>query len=162
MKKLYTLVPLLIGFILLQSFNVPDEKNIKRVMKDYRHEQGFMLIAIPACVVRPFIPDEEQIAKDLMKNIKMVRVLVGEEVENSVAGELAHDMKNFLSSGRYKDFLEVITPDEKITIKGCEKNGVLTELVIFVNSPNESVVVQVTGNFVLQDLANSAKLLADL
>lgn len=162
MKKLYILVPLLIGSILFQSFHAPEGKNIKRVMKEYRHEQGFMLIAIPAFVVRPFIPAEEEIARDLMKSIKMVRVLVGEDIERTIAGELAYDMKNFLSAGQYQDFLEVITPDEKIMIKGCEKNGVLTELVIFVNSPSESVVVQVTGSFVLEDLATSAALLADL
>jgi hypothetical protein len=163
MKKYYIITSVLLAFVLLTAFSIPGGKSVKSVMKEYRHEKGFMLISVPACIVRPFIPAEEQIAKDIMKDVKMFRVLVGnEEADKGVFGELAYDVGSLLTSEYYHDFLEVITPEEKVMIKGREKNGVLTELVIFVNSPEESVIVQVTGKFLLKDLAKSARLVADL
>lgn len=164
MKNVYITIAVLSSFLLLQSFHTPEVRNIKHIMKEYRHEKGFMLISLPAFLVRPFIPAEEEAAKQFMNDVKMFRVLIGQpEVDKSVTGNLADDVLHFLDDNHYKQFLTVITPEEKVVIKGVEKNGIIKELVVFVNSTEESIIVQITGNIVLNELVcGASNLVADL
>lgn len=162
MKKIYMFVSVLTVFVLFQGFQVTKDKNIKHLMKDYRHEKGFMMVSVPAFVVRPFIPEEEQAVKHLMKNVKMFRVLIShEEVDPRTTDRLALDVQNFFGGIVYRDLVEIKTDDENVIIKGKVDRDRMTELIVFVNTREESVIVQITGDFLLEDLANTTKMLAE-
>ena len=163
MKKTALIITVILSALLMQSFHSPGSKKLKNVMKEYRHEQGVMFFAVPAWIIRPFIPAEEETAKALLKDVKMFRILITKpEARSEVNHAFANDMNIYFgNTEQYKDLLTVISPDEQVSIKAREENGNIMELIIFVNSPDETVCLQVTGNINLNKISEATSLIAD-
>lgn len=129
-------------------------RNIKKVMKKYRKEEGFFAMNIPASIVRIMVPKEEKEVKDFLKDIKKIRFLIYDDDPSGslIVKSCRKDMDALFKSGGYIDLLTVTNASETIKIRAVPDGENLKDLVIFVNNEDELVLINFQGSLDLQKM----------
>ncbi len=95
---------------------------------------------------------------DIFKKLKRVRIIAGEDKEYLKAYE--KDMETVKASDRYEEMAQVTDEDTDMRVFAHPKGENVGEMLVFVKTGDESVILQLIGDItpeMIADIANSAK-----
>lgn len=89
-----------------------------------------------------FIGENDQDAKDLLASVKGLKVLIS-ETPNS---QLSSEAFSIARSGGYEELIRVNDGDDKVRIMVQEKGDLIQDVLVLVESDDEFVFINLTGN----------------
>ena len=116
----------------------------------------FTSINVPMFIAKPVIKkalreegkDNDEIIK-LVKKVSKIKVLT---VENGDRAMLK-DFANYLNNNNYKDWATIKHDGDNVNIRVKQKDDVIKNMLITVNSDKELVFVDVKGSFTADDIS---------
>ena len=124
------------------------EKNFRTFYRNHKSDDGVLNLNIPPQLARIFIPDEEILIKDFLKETSSLRLLIKQESDT----ELASELSSMLSSSDYKDLIFVKDGSEFVRICAKMNKDKIQEIIITVNDSDNFVAVQLKGNYSMATL----------
>lgn len=153
-KKLLLIICLLCGSIVYAQ-----NSTMNKLFEKYENEDDITVISISKAMFK-MMPDNMNTndvnIESIMHKIEFMRILTSDkanlkETMNSEFKSLIDNDKNYEELMRIKNGKAIITFNAR-------KNGdIISELVMLVNEENNFVVIQIAGNFTLDDVQEIAK-----
>jgi hypothetical protein len=104
-------------------------------------------MSIQNSLIRIFIPKEETEVKEFLKDIRKIRFLVYDDPSGSgIVKSCKKDMDALFKNKGYIELLTVIDDSETVKIRAIPDGDNLKDMVIFVNSTDELVIVNFVGS----------------
>lgn len=124
----------------------------------------FTSINVPMFIAKPVIKkalreegkDNDEIIK-LVKKVSKIKVLT---VENGDRAMLK-DFANYLNNNNYEDWATIKHDGDNVNIRVKQKDDVIKNMLITVNSDKELVFVDVKGSFTADDISKMIASAAD-
>ena len=127
------------------SLNAAAGDDFDKLFSKYAASDGITSVNLTESIIRiasNFLNEEDKDAKDLLRDIESVKLLTSEGVSMD---KLAADAKALLKAGDYEDLIRVNEEDEYVRIMVKEDNDIIRDIIVFVESPDEVVFINVTG-----------------
>ncbi len=150
---------LLIICLLCGSIVYAQNSTMNKLFEKYENEDDITVISISKAMFK-MMPDNMNTndvnIESIMHKIEFMRILTSDkanlkEMMNSEFKSLIDNDKNYEELMRIKNGKAIITFNAR-------KNGdIISELVMLVNEENNFVVIQIAGNFTLDDVQEIAK-----
>lgn len=147
-RNIGSIITLLVTAMFLTGFTAPDKQaDFRKIMKKYRREEGFFTLSIPTSIIKILVPKDETEAKELLKDIKKIRLLVYDEGTTSspIVISCKNDLEVLFKYGTYVDLLTINDDSETVKIRAIPDGDNLKELTIFVYNEGQLVVVNFVG-----------------
>jgi hypothetical protein len=152
MKKLAVLLGLALT-IITQAQTTP----LTAVIDKYAGMEGYTYVYITEYMFQlaaTIAEEDDPEAKELMNNLKTLVVLTANaETNANRTVRFADEVKNALPKGNYKVLLKVVDGTENVDILANEQNGIINELILTVKSPDEDLLLILTGQINLKSIA---------
>lgn len=116
----------------------------------------FTSINVPMFIAKPMIKkalredgeDNEEIIK-LVKKVSKIKVLTVENGDRT----MLKDFANYLNNNNYEDWATIKHEGDNVNIRVKQKDDVIKNMLITVNSDKELVFVDVKGSFTANDIS---------
>lgn len=157
MKKLYSISAILILIISLQSCMVSQKPKIYFFDSGNYDQSGtkFVSINVPMFLAKPIVKRalrEDGESEELINLISKVSDIKVTTVENGNQ-KMMKDFAKYLSTNNFEEWMTVKKETETINFSAKQKGEVIKNLMIAINSAEEMVFVDVTGNFTADDIS---------
>jgi hypothetical protein len=128
----------------------------KKIMKSYRGEKGFVSFSVPAFLVRILVAEEDQEVRDILMDIRSIRILACENAEGNscLVNECIHDFRAFFRDSRYVSLLEVSDQRDRIEIMAVPGEGEFHDLTLIVRDDHNFAVIHLRGSVDMEKLSN--------
>lgn len=120
----------------------------RKIMNTYRGEKGFVSFSVPMFLIKPFIKEEDQEVKDLLRDIRKIRILVCENaaLNPRAINNCMQDFAGFFRDSYYTDLLTVTDNDETVIIKAIPGNNCMHDIILIASDDQEFIVVHLLGS----------------
>ena len=122
---------------------------------DFKNNSQYVSINVPTFLAKSYVrkslkkANESKEVLDLVKKIKDVKVLVVGQSKTNVR----KDFQNFLDRNKYEEWMSIHQEGQLIRLNASNNNDVINRMIISVNDNDESVYVDVKGNFSADDIS---------
>ena len=157
MKKVFFLLPL---FLLAAIASQAQNDAITRFFEKYVNDEKFTVVYISpkmfqmASKIEADDPDWNKV-REVVKDLGGLRVLVGDSIGNGIA--LYKEALGKVPTNEYSELLTVRDKEENVRIWTKDSGNIISELLLLVGSPDEFVLLSITGNIDLDKIARLAK-----
>lgn len=157
MKKVFFLLPL---FLLAAISTQAQNDAITRFFDKYVNDEKFTVVYISpkmfqmASKIEADDPEWNKV-REVVKDLGGLRVLVGDSIGNGVA--LYKEALGKVPTNEYSELLTVRDKDENVRIWTKDSGNIISELLLLVGSPDEFVLLSLTGNIDLDKISRLAK-----
>lgn len=159
MKIIKNIFLIIAMMLLMQSCIVSSGKRDMVYFSDSGKDYGgarFISINVPMFIAKPAIKkalredgkDHEEIIK-LVKKVSKIKVLTVENGDRT----MLKDFTNYLNSNNYEDWATIRHDGDNVNIRVKQKDDVIKNMLITVNSDKELVFVDVRGSFTADDIS---------
>lgn len=152
MKKIAVLTGLIALTINLWS----QQSTVKALVEKYQGQEGYTYVYITEYMFQlagTFVAEEDPETKDLLNNLKSLIVIsASAEVNAKRSVRFADEINNTIPKSTYKVLMKVKEDDEDVDILANETEGVIHELILTVKSPDEDLLLILTGNIDLKSI----------
>jgi hypothetical protein len=145
-------------FAVLLSLNLQAGEGFDKLFAKYSGDEEVTTINLTESMINifsKFLGDEDQEARELLKSIESVKLITS---EGKSKGAMAIDAQKVLASG-YDELLRVNEGKETVKVMVKENGNLINDVIIFVDSIDEFVFINVTGQI---DPAQVGKVLKTL
>ena len=147
MRRIITVLLLVLAtsFAMGQDF-------IDQVFKQYVGKQGFTSVVISPQVftLLSAIDPNDKDLKTISEKISSLKILVSEDKAIGFTNEIRSKMK----STNFVSIMEVIDGKQKVNFYVKQSGETITDFVLIAIDDKEEVLLSITGNFKLNELAN--------
>lgn len=102
-----------------------------------------------------FIGEDDVDAKKLLESVKGVKLLISE----SPNSKLKTDANTLVKSGSYEELMKIKDGADNIRIMVQESGDIIKDVIVLVDSPDEFVFINLTGNIDPQQVGKVLKTL---
>lgn len=158
MKIIKNLFLIVCAIFLMQSCIVSEKPNMAYFSDSGRDFKGarFASVNVPMFLAKPIIKkalredgeDNEEVIK-LVKKVSKIKVLTVENGDRS----MLQDFVSYLNDNNYEDWATIKHDGDNVNIRVKQKDDVIKNMLITVNSDKELVFVDVRGNFTIDDIS---------
>jgi len=159
MKIIKNIFLIVCTMFLMQSCIVSSGKGNMAYFSDSGNDfkgARFTSINVPVFIARPVIKkalredgeDNEEIIK-LVKKVSKIKVLTVENGDRTILKDFA----NYLNNNNYEDWATIKHDGDNVNIRVKQKDNVIKNMLITVNSDKELVFVDVKGSFTADDIS---------
>jgi len=143
----------LLAAAFLMVFSSYANDPIKELMSKYKGEKGITTINISngLLFLLSCVDNDDELDK-MSKNLDGIRIIVDESRGEKV--RFTDELKEYIAKGGYEEMITVNEEDEKVRILIKHNKEKIQEMLILVDSDDENVLVQMTGDFKLSDLGD--------
>ena len=141
MKLILSLV-----FAVTLSLNATAGDGFDKLYSKYSATEGVTSINLSESIIKiasKFLSDEDQEAKEVLQDIESIKLLTSEGTTNT---NLIKEAKALLKSDGYEDLIRVNEGDEFVRIMVKESNEIIKDIIVYVESKDEFVFINVTGD----------------
>lgn len=93
-------------------------------------------------IMSNFIGDDDVAAQELLNNVESLKLLISEKSDS----KLSADAHAFVKSGKYEDLVKVNDGGNKVRIMVQENGDIIKDVVALVESEDEFIIINLTGN----------------
>ena len=149
---------LLIISLFCGSFIYAQSSNFNRLFEKYENEDDVTIINISKAMFN-LIPGNIKTGnvdiKNIVPKIESMRLLTSES--NSVKEKMAVEFKTIIEKDKeYEELMRIKSGKSIVTFHFKKKEDLISELIMFVNDEKDFVVMQLLGNFLLDDIKKIA------
>ncbi|WP_426274370.1 DUF4252 domain-containing protein [Chryseobacterium sp. S-02] len=159
MKIIKNIFLIVCTMFLMQSCIVSSGKGNMAYFSDSGNDfkgARFTSINVPMFIAKPVIKkalredgeDNEEIIK-LVKKVSKIKVLTVENGDRTILKDFA----NYLNNNNYEDWATIKHDGDNVNIRVKQKDNVIKNMLITVNSDKELVFVDVKGSFTADDIS---------
>jgi len=159
MKIIKNIFLIVCTMFLMQSCIVSSGKGNMAYFSDSGNDfkgARFTSINVPMFIAKPVIKkalredgeDNEEIIK-LVKKVSKIKVLTVENGDKTILKDFA----NYLNNNNYEDWATIKHDGDNVNIRVKQKDNVIKNMLITVNSDKELVFVDVKGSFTADDIS---------
>jgi len=138
------ILSLVMGVML--SLNVSAGDGFDKLYSKYSTTEGITSINLSESIIKiasKFLGDDDQEAKEVLNDIESIKLLTSEGTTNT---NLLNEAKELLKSEGYEDLIRVNEGDEYVRIMVKESNEIIKDIIVYVESKDEFVFINVTGD----------------
>lgn len=157
MKKTLLLLP----FVLLLAAAAPAQNDaINRFFNQYMEDERFTVVFVSPkmfSLVSKISTDDEEWEKyrEAIGGLTGLRVLTSDSIANGIA--LYKEALNKVPAGEYSELLTVRDCQENVRIWVKDSGNIINELLLLVGSPDEFVLLSLTGRIDLDKISEISK-----
>ena len=124
--------------------------------EEYREQSNLEVVKIPSFIIRPMLRSELAKEEDgaevlaIIKKLKSFKMRTG-KVNSSQA---MVDFNNYLTRQHFDDWVVVKSKDKLVSIRAIQTGDLIKTLFITINTGGEVMLLDVKGNFTVQDITN--------
>jgi hypothetical protein len=158
MKIIKNLFLIVCAIFLMQSCIVSEKPNMAYFSDSGKDFKGarFASVNVPMFLAKPIIKkalredgeDNEDVIK-LVKKVSKIKVLTVENGDRS----MLQDFVSYLNDNNYEDWATIKHDGDNVNIRVKQKDDVIKNMLITVNSDKDLVFVDVRGNFTIDDIS---------
>lgn len=158
MKIIKNLFLIVCAIFLMQSCIVSEKPNMAYFSDSGKDFKGarFASVNVPMFLAKPIIKkalredgeDNEEVIK-LVKKVSKIKVLTVENGDRT----MLQDFVSYLNDNNYEDWATIKHDGDNVNIRVKQKDDVIKNMLITVNSDKDLVFVDVRGNFTIDDIS---------
>lgn len=157
MKKLLVLLPL---FMLIAAVAPAQNDAINRFFSQYMEDQRFTVVFVSPkmfSLVSKISTDDEDWEKvrEVVGGLTGLRVLTSDSIDNGLA--IYKEALSKVPANEYSELLTVRDGNENVRIWVKDQANVINELLLLVGSPDEFVLLSLTGTIDLDKISSLSK-----
>lgn len=157
MKKTFWLLPI---FLMIAAAMPAQNDAIIRFFNQYMEDERFTVVSISPkmfSLVSKISTDDEDWEKfrDVIGDLTGLRVLTSDSISNGVA--LYKEALSKVPAGEYSELLTVRDGQENVRIWIKDRGNIIDELLLLVGSPDEFVLLSLTGKIDLDRISELSK-----
>ena len=157
MKKTFWLMPI---FLMIAAAVPAQNDAIIRFFNQYVEDERFTVVSVSPkmfSLVSKISTDDEDWEKfrEVVGDLTGLRVLTSDSISNGVA--LYKEALSKVPTGEYSELLTVRDGQENVRIWIKDKGNIIDELLLLVGSPDEFVLLSLTGKIDLDKISNLTK-----
>ena len=157
MKKTFWLLPI---FLMIAAAVPAQNDAIIRFFNQYVEDERFTVVSVSPkmfSLVSKISTDDEDWEKfrEVVGDLNGLRVLTSDSISNGVA--LYKEALSKVPTGEYSELLTVRDGQENVRIWIKDKGNIIDELLLLVGSPDEFVLLSLTGKIDLDKISNLTK-----
>ena len=157
MKKFFWLLPL---FVLMAAALPAQNDAIIRFFNQYMEDERFTVVSVSPkmfSLVSKISTDDEDWEKfrEVVGDLTGLRVLTSDSIDNGVA--LYKEALSKVPAGEYSELLTVRDGQENVRIWTKDNGNIINELLVLVGSPDEFVLLSLTGKIDLDKISYLSK-----
>jgi hypothetical protein len=147
---------LVTAILLMGSAPENQGRSARKIMNAYRGEKGFISFSVPVFLAKIFIPAEDQEVKDLLRDVRRIRILVCEDASRNsgVVEECIHDFTVFFRNSQYVNLMEVIDNRDRVEIKAIPGENCFHDMILVASDEQEFAVIHLQGSVDLEKISN--------
>lgn len=127
-----------------------------KLFEKYEGRDGFTTISFNSGMVKMLAgSDEEGEAKDLLKQIKEVRILTGEDNDQDL--NFYNEINKAFPGNEYEELMNIKDSDSNVKIWIKENSGIIHELVLVASGSDDNTLIIVRGNIEMNKLSGLGK-----
>lgn len=157
MKKLFILT----GLFALTISICGQSPSFQSLADKYAGEEGYTYVYITEYMFElagAFAENEDPEVKEMMHNLKSLIVISASGEVNAKRNiRFADEVSAAMPDNEYKVLLKVKDGEEDVGILANESAGIIKELIITVKSPDEDLLLVLTGNIDLKAISKLTK-----
>lgn len=150
MKKLIIIISIMLSSVLLKAQAFVDD-----IFNQYVGKPGFTSVVISPQLFKilSVIESDDPELKVISEKIGSLKILVSEDKKVGFTDVI----RERISKQSYVSIMEVIEGSQKVNFYIKQKDDNITDLILLAIDDSEEVLLSITGNFKLSDLANLGK-----
>ena len=153
-KYLFLIISLLCGSLIYAQRS---ESN--RLFEKYENEDNVTVVNISKAMFN-LIPGNIKTGnvdiKNILPKIESLRILTSDE--SSLKEKMNADFKALVEKDKdYEELMRVKSGKSNITFNMKKKDGLIRELIMLISDEEDFVVIQIFGNFLLEDIKKIAE-----
>jgi len=157
MKKTFWLLPI---FLMIAAAVPAQNDAIIRFFNQYVEDERFTVVSVSPkmfSLVSKISTDDEDWEKfrEVVGDLTGLRVLTSDSISNGVT--LYKEALSKVPTGEYSELLTVRDGQENVRIWIKDKGNIIDELLLLVGSPDEFVLLSLTGKIDLDKISNLTK-----
>ena len=157
MKKTFWLLPI---FLMIAAAVPAQNDAIIRFFNQYMEDERFTVVSVSPkmfSLVSKISTDDEDWEKfrEVVGDLTGLRVLTSDSISNGVT--LYKEALSKVPTGEYSELLTVRDGQENVRIWIKDKGNIIDELLLLVGSPDEFVLLSLTGKIDLDKISNLTK-----
>ena len=147
---------LMTAILLMGSAPENPERSARKIMNTYRGEKGFISFSVPVFLAKVFITEEDQEVKDLLRDVRRIRILVCEDAgrNSGVVEECIHDFTVFFHNSQYVNLMEVMDNKDRVEIKAIPGDNCFNDMILIASDGQEFAVIHLQGSVDLEKISN--------
>lgn len=153
-KSLLLIICLLCGSILYAQ-----NSTINKLFDKYENEDDITVISISKAMFKMIpgnVNTNDVNIESIMHKIEFMRILTSDKT--NLKEMMNSEFKSFIESNKnYEELMRIKNGKAIITFNARKNGDIISELVMLVNEENNFVVIQIAGNFTLDDVQEIAK-----
>lgn len=145
---------LLTLIIITGLFSCESQKKVSDVIYDkYSEQEGFSMIALPPNFVDKFIKDSQAEQKELLSQIRDLRVMTFSDKIEGKSGKSAYeDVNDLLNKRNFEELMSINKDGSKVTVKIKQNNDVVREMHVLVKGEDNFFIASLVGRIDLNTI----------
>jgi len=149
----------LIVSMFCSSITYAQTNAFNRLFEKYENEDDITIINISKAMFN-LIPGNLKTGnvdiKNIVPKIESLRMLSSDK--SSLKEKMASDFKNLIEKDKdYEELMRIKSGKSNITFNFKKKGNLIRELIMLINDEEDFVVIQILGNFLLDDIKKIAE-----
>lgn len=136
------------------------ESKLNQLFDKYSGKEGYTSVYITSYMFELFskLADEEETLENVTKGLEAVKILtVSDNLSKNLRASFYDEVNAALLGTYYKDFMIVKDGEQEITFKVRDEGVKISEFVMIVKDPREPVLMFLTGDIDLKNIAKMSK-----
>lgn len=151
---------LIMTIALLPLISVAQDSKLNEIFNKYSGKNGYTSVHITSYMFELFskLADDDEELENVTKGLDAIKILsVSDGLSSDLRQKFYNDISQALESNYYNDFMIVKDGDQEVTFKVRDEGDKITEFVMLVKDPVEPVLMFLTGDIDLKQIAKMSK-----
>jgi hypothetical protein len=154
---------IIIFFILtITATNLKSQSPVDKIFDQYSGKEGFTTVYITKYMFDLFRDLEKENENDEMEEVisklNSIKILATDDDPNTKTNvNLYNEVLKNLPESEYKELMVIKEKNEDVKFLIKEENKKVTELLLLVGSPDESVLISIQGDIDMKNISKIAK-----
>jgi len=144
-------------FIIAGLFACESQKKVSDVIYDkYYGQSGVSMIALPPNFVDKFVDESETEQKDLLNQIRDLRVMIfDDEIEGKSGKSVFEEVNQLLDRRNFEELMSINKDGAKVTVQVLQKKDVVREMHVLVKGEEQFFIASVVGRIDLNAISEA-------
>ena len=149
------LILLIPGFVLNSCKTSENYFNTRKFIREYKKEPGFISLNLPKGIIRFFLDEGQPGSKELLKDLRRIRVLVSNSNSDAVLqyDKVYKELNSQLAESQFNDLMIINESGTEIKFKIHVKREKVREILVMINSDEDFILLSLKGKIDLKEAA---------
>jgi hypothetical protein len=138
-------------------FSCESQKRISDIIYSrYSGQPGFTMVALPPNFVDNFVKEDQKEEKELLNQMRDLRVMIFEDkIEGKEGKSVFDDVNNLLDKRNFEEMMSINKDGSRVTVKIQQRKDIVREMHVLVRGENKFFIASLTGRIDLNTISKA-------